>query len=68
MLALGYAYLMQGRKLDEVQAARVEDAKKVLTTVLELVDERNEALEGLTRTIADLKSIVERGSSRRGGV
>lgn len=63
LAALGVAFWRQSGELKEVQAARVEDAKKTVTTLLELVDKQHGALERLTSALTELKTIVERRRS-----
>lgn len=60
LAAVGFAFWKQSGELKEVQAARVEDAKKTVTTLLELVDKQHEAMEALSRALLELKSAVER--------
>jgi hypothetical protein len=63
ILALGFAYWRQGKELGATQDKRVEDAKKVTDTLLDLNDKWNATVTTLTAAVNDLKTAVE---ARRG--
>lgn len=56
ILALGVAYWRQGLALKEAQEARVEDAKMVTQTLLELTGQWNTAINALTAAVDRLAS------------
>lgn len=60
LVALGFAFWKQSEQLKEVQAARVEDAKKTITTLLELVDKQHGVIRALTEAVQELKGAIER--------
>lgn len=60
LVALGYAFWKQGDQLKEVQAARVEDAKKTVTTLLELVEKQHGAIRTLAEAVQELRGAFER--------
>ena len=51
ILALGVAYYKQGVALKLAQEARVDDAKKVTSTLLELNDKWNGSVNALTTAV-----------------
>lgn len=55
LVALGYAFWKQSAELKEVQAARVEDARKTITTLLELVDKQHAALEEISEAVNSMR-------------
>lgn len=57
---VGTAYWRQSEQLRDVQAARVEDAKKTITTLLELVDKQHASLESIAEVVGELKAAIER--------
>lgn len=60
LAAVGFAYWRQAGELRDVQAARVEDAKKTVTTLLDLVDKQHEASGEVVRAVGELKAAIER--------
>jgi hypothetical protein len=59
ILALGIAYWRQGTELRATQDKRVEDAKKVADTLLDLNDKWNATVVSLTAAVNELKTAVE---------
>lgn len=59
LAAVGYAFWKQSAELREVQAARVEDAKKVIEMIVELADKQHEAIDSLRAVVVDLKNTLE---------
>ena len=55
ILALGVAYYKQSGELRRAQEARVEDAKKVTKTLLELNDKWNTTVSALTAAVKELR-------------
>jgi hypothetical protein len=58
IILLGYALVKVSSALKEVQDARVEDAKKVSQTLLDLNDKWVEAIGALTDAVKELKTAI----------
>jgi len=62
IVALGFAFWRQGLTLRATQEARVDDAKKVAATLLELNDKWNTTVGSLTQAVNELRASI---STRR---
>lgn len=62
LVVLGYAYWKQSQALAAVQEARVQDAQRVASTLLEMQDKWQSALSELTQAVERLN---ERGAPSR---
>jgi hypothetical protein len=60
LVAVGWAFWKQSAELKEVQAARVEDAKRVVPVLLEFVDKSNKTVQELTEAVRKLEAAIER--------
>lgn len=64
LVVLGYAYWKQGEALAAAQAARVADAQRVASTLLEMQAEWLGAINELTEAV---RVLSERTTQRKGG-
>jgi hypothetical protein len=58
IVALGFAFWKQGITLKTTQEARVEDAKKVTATLLELNDKWNTTVGALAQAVNELRASI----------
>jgi putative AlgH/UPF0301 family transcriptional regulator len=58
VIVLGYAYWKQAQALSAVQEARVADAQKVATTLLEMQDRWQTSLNDLTQAVERLSAAL----------
>lgn len=58
VLVLGYAYWKQAQALATVQEARVQDAQRVATTLLEMQDKWQASLNDLTQAVERLSAAL----------
>jgi|688.fasta_scaffold66028_10 hypothetical protein len=58
VLVLGYAYWKQAQALATVQEARVQDAQRVATTLLEMQDKWQVSLNDLTQAVERLSAAL----------
>lgn len=56
LVVLGYAYWKQAQALASVQEARVQDAQKVASTLLEMQDKWQTSLNDLTQAVERLSA------------
>lgn len=64
IVALGVAYWRQARTLKDTQDARVTDAQKVASTLLEQNQKWNDTIGGLTAAVRELKTAYEATTRR----
>lgn len=63
LVAIGYAYWKQVEEIRTLQSARVEDARKTIGTLLDLVDKQHEAVGELTEAVKRLEMSMDRRRS-----
>ncbi len=63
LVALGFVYWKQIGELRDLQNARVEDARKTIGTLLDLVDKQHEAVGELTEAVKRLEMSMDRRRS-----
>lgn len=63
LVALGFAYWRQIGDIRDLQNARVEDARKTIGTLLDLVDKQHEAVAELTEAVKRLEMAMDRRRS-----
>lgn len=59
LVAIGYAYWKQVEEIRTLQSARVEDARKTIGTLLDLVDKQHEAVGELTEAVKRLEMSMD---------
>jgi thymidylate synthase len=60
LAALGYAFWRQSGDLKTTQEARVADANRMITVMLDLNNKNNEAIGQLTAAVSGLENAIER--------
>ncbi len=63
LVAVGYAYWRQIGDIRDLQNARVDDARKTIGTLLDLVDKQHEAVGELTEAVKRLEMSMDRRRS-----
>jgi hypothetical protein len=59
LVALGYAYWMQVKEIRDLQSARVDDVRKTVGMLLDLVDKQHEAVGELTEAVKRLEMSMD---------